>query len=34
MEFKRALVALPLLPCASVARTAREHGFNANQVFS
>ncbi|MCC7645382.1 transposase [Janthinobacterium sp. EB271-G4-3-1] len=34
LEFKRALVALSLLPGASVARTAREHGFNANQVFS
>lgn len=34
MEFKRALVALSLEPGASVARIAREHGVNANQVFS
>ncbi|KQN76374.1 hypothetical protein ASF04_25600 [Duganella sp. Leaf61] len=34
MEFKRALVALSLDPGASVARIAREHGVNANQVFS
>ena len=34
MEFKRALVAPSLEPGASVARIAREHGINANQVFS
>nr|WP_257620257.1 transposase [Janthinobacterium sp. NKUCC08_JDC] len=34
MEFKRALVALSLEPGASVARIAREHCVNANQVFS
>ncbi|KQQ45917.1 hypothetical protein ASF61_19980 [Duganella sp. Leaf126] len=34
MEFKRALVALSLEPGISVARIAREHGVNANQVFS
>lgn len=34
LEFKRALVALSLDPGASVARIAREHGVNANQVFS
>lgn len=34
LEFKRALVALSLEPGASVARIAREHGVNANQVFS
>lgn len=34
LEFKRALVALSLQPGASVARIAREHGVNANQVFS
>jgi len=34
LEFKRALVALSLKPEASVARIAREHGVNANQVFS
>ena len=28
------LVALTLLPGASVARLAREHGVNANQVFT
>jgi transposase len=33
-EFKRRLVALTLEPGASVARIAREHGVNANQVFS
>jgi transposase len=32
LEFKRALVALSLQPGASVARIAREHGVNANQV--
>src|SRR5471030_2887833 len=34
LEFKRALVALSLEPGASVARIAREHCVNANQVFS
>jgi transposase len=34
LEFKRALVALSLEPGTSVARIAREHGVNANQVFS
>jgi transposase len=34
LEFKRALVALSLEHGASVARIAREHGVNANQVFS
>nr|WP_267875131.1 transposase [Duganella sacchari] len=34
MEFKRALVALSLQPGVSVARIARDHGVNANQVFS
>jgi len=34
LEFKRRLVALTLEPGASVARIAREHGVNANQVFS
>jgi transposase len=34
LEFKRALVALSLQPGASVARIARAHGVNANQVFS
>lgn len=34
LEFKRAVVALSLQPGASVARIAREHGVNANQVFS
>ncbi|PHV35311.1 transposase [Janthinobacterium rivuli] len=33
LEFKRALLALPLEPGVSVARIAREHGVNANQVF-
>jgi transposase len=33
-EFKRAFVALSLEPGASVARIAREHDVNANQVFS
>jgi transposase len=32
LEFKRALVALSLEP--GVARVAREHSINANQVFS
>lgn len=34
LEFKRALVALSLQSGVSVARIAREHGVNANQVFS
>ena len=34
LEFKRALVALSLEPGVSVARIAREHGVNTNQVFS
>ncbi len=34
LEFKRALVALSVEPGASVARIARDHGVNANQVFS
>ncbi|NVI83473.1 transposase [Janthinobacterium sp. BJB401] len=34
LEFKRALAALSLEPGVSVARIAREHGVNANQVFS
>jgi transposase len=34
LEFKRAVVALSLEPGATVARIAREHGVNANQVFS
>ena len=34
LEFKRALVELSLEPVASVARIARSHGVNANQVFS
>jgi transposase len=33
-EFKVALVKQTLQPGASVARIAREHGLNANQVFS
>jgi transposase len=32
-EFKRALVEQSYLPGCSVARLAREHGINANQVF-
>jgi transposase len=34
LEFKRALVALSLQSGVSVARIAREHGVNANQIFS
>jgi transposase len=34
LSFKRKLVALTLAPGTSVARLAREHGVNANQVFS
>ncbi|HEY0584527.1 MAG TPA: transposase [Pseudoduganella sp.] len=34
LEFKRTLVELTLQPGASVARLAREHGVNANQVFT
>ena len=34
LEFKHRLVEQTLVPGASVARIAREHGVNANQVFS
>ena len=34
LEFKHRLVEQTLRPGASVARIAREHGVNANQVFS
>jgi len=34
LEFKRALVEMTLQPGVSVARLAREHGVNANQVFT
>ena len=34
LSFKQQLVALTLVPGASVARLAREHGVNANQVFT
>ena len=34
LSFKRQLVALTLESGASVARLAREHGVNANQVFT
>jgi len=33
LEFKRSLVEQTLRPGVSVARIAREHGVNANQVF-
>ena len=33
-EFKRAVVEQSYLPGASVARLARDHGINANQVFA
>lgn len=33
-ELKRRIVEQTLVPGASVARIAREHGINANQVFS
>src|SRR5471032_1432778 len=33
-EFKRMVVELAMQPGASVARIARDHGVNANQVFS
>ena len=33
-EFKRAVVARSYLPSSSVARLAREHGINANQIFA
>lgn len=33
-EFKRAVVEQTLVTGASVARIAREHGLNANQVFA
>jgi transposase len=34
LDFKRKLVEMTLQPGVSVARLAREHGVNANQVFS
>ena len=34
LEFKRRIVEQTLLSGASVARIAREHGINANQVFN
>ena len=34
LEFKRRIVEETLTPGASVARIAREHGINANQVFA
>ena len=34
LEFKRSLVEQTLRPGGSVARIAREHGVNTNQVFS
>ncbi len=34
LEFKRRIVEQTLVPGASVARIAREHGINANQVFN
>ena len=34
LEFKRTLVEMAMQPGVSVARLAREHGVNANQVFS
>ena len=34
LSFKQQLVALTLVPGASVARLARGHGVNANQVFT
>ncbi|SFH05137.1 transposase [Duganella sp. CF458] len=34
VEFKRTLVEMAMQPGVSVARLAREHGVNANQVFS
>lgn len=33
-EFKRKVVGLAMQPGASVARVARDHGINANQVFT
>lgn len=33
-EFKRMVVELAMQPGASVARVARDHGVNANQVFT
>lgn len=33
-EFKRKVVELAMQPGASVARVARDHGINANQVFT
>lgn len=34
LQFKRAIVEASFEPGASVARIAREHGLNANQVFA
>jgi transposase len=34
LELKRRIVEQTLVPGASVARVAREHGINANQVFN
>jgi transposase len=34
VDFKRQIVELSLLPNASVARLAQEHGINANQIFA
>lgn len=34
LEFKRRIVEQTLVPGASVARIAQEHGINANQVFN
>jgi transposase len=34
LELKRRIVEQTLVPGASVARIAREHGINANQVFN
>jgi transposase len=33
IEFKRAVVEQSYLPGSSVARLARDHGINANQIF-
>jgi transposase len=34
IEFKRAVVEQSYLPGSSVARLARDHGINANQIFA
>ena len=34
LEHKRQMVEATLVPGASVARVARDHGVNANQVFA